>query len=80
MDDCERFTSIRNEDPGRSMLIELLTLMLTSAMEVDRSGIDFRASSTRDGRSLRGRDLRKMITSKKLTGNMIRLAAIPMKI
>lgn len=57
MADVDRFASIKNEDPGRSKSRELFTRGFTSAIEVDRSVVDLRASSTREGLSLRGRAL-----------------------
>jgi len=70
--------SMRNDDPGRCMDMELLTRMLMSAMEAERWGIDSSASWTRDLRSLRGRDLRKRVIRIKLTGKIIRLEMMPM--
>lgn len=78
--DCDRLVSIKKDDPGLSKSNELLTRGLTSAIEVERSGFDFIASSTREGLNFLGRDFRKRVISKKFTGNMIRFDMTPMKI
>ena len=79
-DDSVRTGSIKNDDPGRSMLSELFIFGLTSVMDVVLSGFAFSASSTREGLSLRGRDLRNNMMIKKLIGKIIMLLATPIKI
>ena len=79
-DDSLRVGSIKNDDPGRSTERELFIFGLTSVMDVVLSGLGFSASSTRDGRSLRGRDFRNKVMIRKLIGKMIILLATPINI
>ena len=79
-DDSLRVGSIKNDDPGRSTERELFIFGLTSVMDVVLSGLGFSASSTRDGRNLRGRDLRNKVMIRKLIGKIIMLLATPINI
>ena len=71
---------MRNEEPGRSAESELFILGLTSLTDVVLSVFPFRASSTREGLSFRGRDFRNNSMIRKLIGKIMMLLAIPINI